>query len=307
MNGGQGCRMVEESAWEAGPPLVPDIESDAPASAERQRRSSVDTMPASDPFSMVHPARPEWCVDVGEALLSMTTFELWSAIERSQVAPWMRAWREGMECWTEVQEIPELEWAVASAPRWEPAPAEPQRAEVMLPPPREAPPRAEAYDDVQDLAHRDTTPAPARLGSLDGALEVTPTPFATEARPRPPRDASGVRWLTGGAMVAVAALAFAIVRTVSGAMTTSTSVHAAAPPRAEAAAVAAVAPPAPEVAAASAAPATSASAPVVRDPVSRSAERFERSSPRAMPRRAVRREERGQRRLPRGGRRAYGR
>jgi hypothetical protein len=58
----------------------------------------------------------DWCVDAGHEKLAMTTFELWEALERGQVVASMRVWREGLECWTPVGEIPDFSWAVASTP-----------------------------------------------------------------------------------------------------------------------------------------------------------------------------------------------
>ncbi len=86
-------------------------------------RSEAATQPYTDPFAatMAAPAsfasdHPDWCVDVGQELLTMTTFELWEALERGQVTAWMRVWREGMECWTPVGEISDFTWAIAGTP-----------------------------------------------------------------------------------------------------------------------------------------------------------------------------------------------
>jgi hypothetical protein len=218
------------------------------------RRSAAATQPYTDPFADTLTAaaqgfasdRPDWCVDVGSALLTMTTFELWEALERGQVLPGMRVWREGMECWTPVGEIAELTWAIAGTPS---PPADPE-----APPP--APPSA---------APRPSLAPP----------EVTEAPPSSTIRPVPvsPRS-SGARWIALGSAVAVAAVVSAIV------------VGGSSPPE----------PPA-ETRGAALPPVTETAAPALKLSV---------QAPPA-PAAATRHDERGQRRLPRDGRRTYGR
>src|SRR3954470_17634121 len=79
---------------------------------QRRVRSTADTLAVADPFADTAPesfrrARPDWCVDVGTELLTLSTFELWAAIEWGHVTPAMRVWREGMECWTALDRLPE--------------------------------------------------------------------------------------------------------------------------------------------------------------------------------------------------------
>jgi hypothetical protein len=52
--------------------------------------------------------RAEWCVDFGDLLAAMESSELCAAIDRGEVTPTMRVWREGLPCWTPVEDLPEL-------------------------------------------------------------------------------------------------------------------------------------------------------------------------------------------------------
>lgn len=49
-----------------------------------------------------------WCVDLGESLEPMDDAELCDAIESGEVTSDMRVWRAGLECWTPVEDLPEL-------------------------------------------------------------------------------------------------------------------------------------------------------------------------------------------------------
>jgi hypothetical protein len=278
MSGGEACRQIEESAWEA--------ESPVPESATRLRRASAETMPTSDSFTGVHATRPDWAVDLGEVMLSMTTFELWSAIERSEVPPWVRVWREGLECWTPVAELPELRWAVLSAPEFpreegleaapEPTPADAESEPLAQPATTPAPaPLPEARASAADLPAR----AVSRQVSTESApTEETPAPLTQAPAPR-----EGTRWLFAGSAVAAIAIAAAVFRvTAPTAMAPAASL-----PAAQGAAAAVEAQPSPM-------DAPAAAAPSLAD-----------VEPAAVP--VVRRGERGQTRQPRGGRRAQGR
>src|SRR6185437_13308848 len=123
---------------------------------------------------------PDWCVDVGNGLVSMTTFELWEALERAQVLAWMRVWREGMECWTPVGEIAEFSWAIAGTP------APPSDSEAGLSP---TPPSLPG--------------TPLLAGDLPGR-----TPEANAAHGR-----TTALWVPVGAAVAFIAVAAALVVT----------------------------------------------------------------------------------------------
>jgi len=53
-------------------------------------------------------ARKSWCVDRGETLEPMNDVELWDAIDRGDVTDDVLVWRDGLECWTPVADLPEL-------------------------------------------------------------------------------------------------------------------------------------------------------------------------------------------------------
>ena len=306
MNAGPAWR-IEETAWDDGPPAIPELDtpSDVPASVTRARRASVDTEPASDPFHAPSAERADWCVDMGELLLTMSNFELWTAIERSAVAPWMRVWREGMECWTPVQEVPELRWALASTPEWrldltrdeaddEPASGPIARAANDEP---EAPRESALGDDaLTPIEHgARALSRPTSRGSLDDVtptpLDMTPAPTATDSAPhRETRRGAG--WLAGGSAVAAAAIAFALLRAAAHATPIEST-------------RAAVAAEGSRAIATEASEATRAVEAARAIESARAAESARAMKP-AAPTRA-RREERGQRRLPRGGGRAQGR
>lgn len=142
MNGGYQCRTIEETNGAAVP--VDLRGSSATAGAESRPppssgRSEAVTRAYANPYADTHASfgstHPHWCVDVGTGLLTLTTFELWEALERGQVLAWMRVWREGMECWTPVGEIAEFAWAVAGTPAPPSAPrACPEPSSVPPPP-----------------------------------------------------------------------------------------------------------------------------------------------------------------------------
>ena len=263
MSGGQACRTIEETrkasfhADVRGLCAAPREPSGAEGSGAPSApppssgRSEAATQPYTDAYadtlaapSSLREGESEWCVDTGALFHTMTTFELWEALERGQVLAWMRVWREGMECWTAVGEIAEFAWALVSIPAPLPAPPEP------LPEP-----------ELPADAHTGPTPTVA----------PEPPPPSSAVRPvvRPLR---GAGWIALGSAVALAAVITAIL------------VRLAAPPPAPLATSGASAPVEPVE--------TAVSPPAPADP----------PEPQA-----THHDERGQRRLPRGGRRAYGR
>lgn len=235
---GRACRWTEQPEQDDALRLAD--------SSVRRRRSAADTARVADPFAVTIAApadlvggRPEWCVDTGDRLLTMTTFELWNAIDRGEVPPWMRVWREGMECWTPVGELSEFAWALASTP---------------------------LHQDLTPEVFADTP----ILGRGSPLPVVEDSSWITQ-----PRIDRGGRWVALGSLVAAAAIGAA---TLSGMelspapMTPGT--------------------PLPAVTAGPESPAPAAR-PIPRD--------SDRTRPPA------RREERGQRRMSRDGRRSHGR
>ncbi len=142
-----------------------------------------ETLPAFDLGD--HPCLL-WCVDHGDQMATMTTFELWMALDRRAIPRHLLVWREGMECWTPAGEVPELRWALASVP---PAPM------VEEPP-----------------AVFETTPAAATTeATTNPALRGAPPGEAAIDRHRAP--ARGPFWMGLGSAVAALAIAVALAAT----------------------------------------------------------------------------------------------
>jgi hypothetical protein len=165
-------------------------------------RSEAETMPYAAPFSdgssspFTARGAQDWCVDVGHELRTMSTFELWQAIERAEVLAPMRVWREGMECWTPIGDLAEFSLALASARTPEPA----------------------SIDATPGPAKHALTPAPAELDHADGSAR-TPAPPANDAAPRSGLrpfasrlgGAGGARWIGLGSAVALTAIVSALL------------------------------------------------------------------------------------------------
>jgi hypothetical protein len=194
MNGGHACRATEETKTAGFHVDVRGLcealgaPSEPPPSSSRSEDPTLaytdpyaDTLAAHGSFASAH---PDWCVDVGTKLLTLTTFELWEALERGHVLAWMRVWREGMECWTPIGEIAEFTWALAGTP---PPPSEP-------------------------AVRSDSGPDP-----LDGPLCPLPAddaPPSSSTRPvMPPRAWARptAHWIALGSSVALLAVVSAIV------------------------------------------------------------------------------------------------
>lgn len=159
------------------------IEQSGPSSGlfepESQRRHSFADEGSFDE-AMVASSRVRWCIDRGLTLDTMTTFELWLAIASGQIERDVRVWREGLECWTEVEQVPDLACALvplssrtgralAEIPRsasgdvWSPSmpplvsETDPQKLVAML-----------GADPLAALDQRDRTPAPWGVLELPG-------------------------------------------------------------------------------------------------------------------------------------------
>lgn len=270
MNRGQARQETDETGWEdalapsPSPGALSATPSVVPVSSTRRARSAAATVRGvADPFADTEAALPggaaarrDWCVDRGDEMLAMSTFELWAAIERAEVAPWMRVWREGMECWTAAGELIELSWAVAGTPQ-----TSVEATSGPLPPPLEPPCEApRQISGAPALAPPPPSPQPPPRAPATTPLH----------RPIPPRAG---RWVAAGSLVAATAIAAAFFVAAGGDVEVPVDpgplAEAPAPPRAL--------PPA----------SSGARPPRLVEP--------------------ARREERGQRRLPRGGGRAFGR
>ncbi|HEY4122829.1 MAG TPA: DUF4339 domain-containing protein [Byssovorax sp.] len=138
------------------------------------------------------PAPTEWCVDLGERLITLSTFETWTAIARGEVRPATRAWREGLECWTRVDELPELACALGDLEATAETPATPAPVITDLPTPDSL-----AAFERETVAEGDEIPPPAMRG---GVIPL----FAAARRVASPRAI--------GALVAAAAVLVAATR-----------------------------------------------------------------------------------------------
>ena len=107
------------------------------------------------------PAPTEWCVDLGERLITLSTFETWTAIARGEVRAATRAWREGLECWTRVDELPELACALGDLEATAETPATPAPVITDLPTPDSL-----AAFERETVAEGDEIPPPAMRGRV---------------------------------------------------------------------------------------------------------------------------------------------
>lgn len=63
---------------------------------------------------------PDWCIDDGAGLRAMTTFELWMSLARGEIGPKAFVWRDGMDGWERIEEIPELSYALSDSVSFDP-------------------------------------------------------------------------------------------------------------------------------------------------------------------------------------------
>ena len=202
MSNGQACFKIEDRD---GAPAG-DVEASPPTSGVRENlctipvhdgRSAAATVPGAgvDRFAETLPVMDEvfpapafeWCIDLGVALVTKTTFDLWAAIEQGEVGGSMLVWREGMECWTPVDRVGELACALEQAPP----------AALLLA--EQSPEPAEA-----------TTNPEVRRPPIEPDL-----PRISSRRQVPVRgaNAGGGKWVALGSAVAASAIAAALLTT----------------------------------------------------------------------------------------------
>jgi hypothetical protein len=138
----------------------------SPASARTTARSEEPTIPSSPRPAAARVARPasepeeasqglDWCVDRGDRLAPMTTFELWIALATGELSGDARVWRLGMEGWEPARAIPDLA-CVMPPPGATPEPPESDLSELV----RELGPETlRALDEPEAEA---ATPSPCR-------------------------------------------------------------------------------------------------------------------------------------------------
>jgi hypothetical protein len=129
--------------------------------------------------------RELWCVDLGPAIQTMSTYELWLAIAGGAVARRSAVWREGMECWTSIEDVPELACALIDGAEARPGDDAPLASSARSPEPPATSP----------------APPPSRTNDASGARAI-----ARSGRPR-----GGLGWITAGSAVAFVAVGLALV------------------------------------------------------------------------------------------------
>jgi hypothetical protein len=216
----------------------------APEPTPRRTRSSSPTLrsrlaAANDRDGLPPPSprrRDAWCVDLGCEMRAMSTFEVWTALASGTFGPEVRVWKEGMECWSPVETIPELVCALDAtaellpppAARAQPAPPLPPLTLPSLMPPVSMRPEAGLPDATLPASTRPEPPglepdvAEAVTGPMARpypALDRGEAP-ASGSRARPPlrlRAGSalagrrGMTWIAGGSAVAAVSMALAML------------------------------------------------------------------------------------------------
>lgn len=216
MNTGQAMWLDESTGAEAprsGSPVpVSGLRSVVPSARETQehaRRSRTETLPcAGMPAAMEEPcelptpsqrARNElsWCIDFGDQLRTMSTFDLWMAIERGEISATLRVWREGMECWTPIERVPSLAVALINIPP------------LTTPSPTPAAATTGPAPEVRDRPVGRPVPA-----SLVSAAPTPPTPLRRAARSFAATILHpGTLWMALGSGVAAGAITAALMVT----------------------------------------------------------------------------------------------
>lgn len=91
----------------------PTARSSAPTIPEALRVAS-PVPPSGERVSEVDDKPVLWCVDDGQDLTARSTFEVWMAVSSGELCGTTLVWREGMECWTPLQDVFELACAIPS-------------------------------------------------------------------------------------------------------------------------------------------------------------------------------------------------
>jgi hypothetical protein len=164
----------------------------------------------------------DWCVDRSPALCAMTTADLWVAAASGELSRATRAWRIGLECWTRLDEIPELAGAFdAAEPDGERETAvTPLAIEIDVPPslPPPLPPLFPAREPRASVAAVSQRP--------DVLAAVAPDRWATRAAAPAPDLFPGMfagrlrgalvsaRWIAAGCAIATASIGLSVLHAV---------------------------------------------------------------------------------------------
>jgi hypothetical protein len=158
---------------------------------------------------------PEWCADLGHCLQALTTFDLWMALARGELNRKTRVWRDGMEAWTPVEDIPELALALADAVSFDPPLVTPA-PRATLPPMRAAEVRTPLTFETTEASTGD----PPHVGDPNGphipsepiAIPLRSAPVLRRMREGFAPSRRGAFQLAAGCAVAALSLTFAFVR-----------------------------------------------------------------------------------------------
>jgi hypothetical protein len=159
---------------------------------------------------------PEWCIDLDSSLRAMTTFELWMALARGELGGKTRVWRDGMEGWEPIEEVPELAYALTDAVSFTPPLVAPAQLRASHPrashPERCTPLTFEAFADAQtgDPPHAET-PSPTPRPFEPPPLPARSLPRAARAGFAPARR--GLLSLALGCVVAGLSIGLALAHT----------------------------------------------------------------------------------------------
>jgi hypothetical protein len=158
---------------------------------------------------------PEWCADLGHCLQALTTFDLWMALARGELSRKTRVWRDGMDAWTPVEDIPELALAIADSISFDPPLVTP--APLATTPPL----RAEVRTPLTFEATEASTGDPPHVSDPNGphipsepiAIPLRSSPMLRRVREGLAPARRGALAFTAGCAVAVLAVSLAFVRT----------------------------------------------------------------------------------------------
>jgi len=177
------------------------------SAAERMRLLDEQTTDSGRPM-------PEWCADLGHCLQALTTFDLWMALARGELSRKTRVWRDGMDAWTPVEDVPELALAIADGVSFDPP--------LATPTPLAATVRAaEVRTPLTFTATEASTGDPPNVGDPNSphipsepiAIPLRSFPTLRSVREGFAPSRRGALQFAAGCAVAAFALTFAFLRT----------------------------------------------------------------------------------------------
>jgi hypothetical protein len=85
--------------------------------AQPARAFELSSLQDDDPFVSVHESELDvdgsfehgpWCVDHGDAIVCMSTMQVWMALAAGEIASGTKVWRDGRPCWQAIEHVEEL-------------------------------------------------------------------------------------------------------------------------------------------------------------------------------------------------------